>query len=99
MQAVGYEAHVIVGQSGNAVLIVRQKLANLLFLHRRVVVVVRLISLQQRVFLLLDGLVGLVDGEVELGDERSVHPRLSDVVAELLAFVSRQRPYDEENGD
>ena len=93
VQLFGYYVDVLVWQSGNAVVEVGEELAHLLLLHRLVVVVVRLVSLQQRVFLGFYGFVCLVDREVELGNERAVHPRLADVVSESLTLVAWQRPY------
>ena len=93
VQLLGYYVDVLVWQSGNAVVEVGEELAHLLLLHRLVVVVVRLVGLQQRVLLGFYGLVGLVDRKVELGNERAVHPRLADVVSESLTLVARQRPH------
>ena len=93
MQLLGYYVDVLVWQSGNAVVEVGEELAHLLLLHRLVVVVVRLVGLQQRVLLGFYGLVGLVDRKVEFGYERTVHPGLAYVVSESLTLVARQRPY------
>ena len=94
VQLFGYDVDVLMWQSGNAVVEVGEELVHLLLLHCLVVVVVGLVGLQQRVFLGLDGLVGLVDREVELGYERAVHPRLAYVVSESLALIAGQRPHD-----
>ena len=67
----------------------------LLLLHLSVVAVVGLKGLHQRVLLQLDGFVGLVDGEVKLGDERAVHPWLADIVSYALALVVGQKPHDD----
>ena len=48
---------------------------------------------------MLDGLVGLVDREVELGDDGAIHPWLAHVVSVLSALVARQEPNDDGDGD
>ena len=99
MQTVGDDADVAVGQSGNAVAVLLAEARYLLRLHLGVVVVVRLEGVHDAVFLGLEGFVGLIDRKVELGDERTVHPRFRNVVAQLRPIVARQRPYDEDDRD
>ena len=98
VQPVGDGVHVFWRQSGQPLLEVIPEFGyhrSLLFL---VVVVVGLEKPHQRVFLFLDGLVGLVDGEIIFGYERAIHPWLADVVAEGCALVAGQYPNDDDHG-
>ena len=72
------------------------QLGQLPFLHAPVVMVVGLEQRQQRVALLLYHLVALINGKVELGDERPIHPRLAHIVTHLRRIVARQKPYDDQ---
>ena len=87
-KTLGYDAYVFGRKARDAVVIVGLELFHLLLLHRLVVVVVGLVGLKQRVFLCLDSFVGLVDRKVEFGYERTIHPRLADIVLKLLALVA-----------
>ena len=93
VQSVGYYFQIVRRKPRYAVAEIVPQLLELSLLHVLVVVVVRLIVCEHRVFLLFYYLIGLVDGEVELCYERTVHPRLADVVAVVLAFGPRQRPH------
>ena len=89
------DGDVFVRQSGDAFLKVLLEFFDLLCLCQRVIVVIGLEVLVDAVLLCLDGLVGFVDGEVELGNERAVHPRFADVVTELRAAGAWQEPHDQ----
>ena len=71
------------------------ELGNLVGLHLTVVVVIRLEHLHQRVFLLGQGLIGLVDGEVVFGDDGAIVPWLAHLILELLTLVAGHGPHDE----
>ena len=98
MKPVGNGRNIVVRQSGYALLVFAQKLADLLLLYSRVIVVVRLKGLYYAVLLSLNGLVGLVDRKVELGYQRTVHPRLAYVVSELRSAVARKEAHDDDHG-
>jgi len=72
------------------------QLAQLSPFHSLVVVVVGLKISQQRVFLLLYNRIGFINGEVEFGDERRIHPGLTYIVTHLRRIVSRQKPHDDQ---
>ena len=76
-----------------------QESLHLLFLDKRVETVVRLEVLEQGILFVLDGLVCFVDREVELGNDRSIHPWLSYIVAIHSALVAWQEPHDDGYGD
>ena len=99
MQAVGNGLYVAVRQSRYSGFIGVEKAFHLLCLHVRVIVVVWLEGGGYAVLFGLDCLLCLVDGEVELGYERAVHPRLAHVVAELRPAVARQEEHYYRDGD
>ena len=94
-QTVLYNPHVFKGKSFDTLLVFFMKTLNLLFFRLDIIVVVRLKTVHNTVFLHLYGLVGLVDGEVELRNHRTVHPRLSYIIAELRSTGSRKEPHDD----
>ena len=94
-----HDAHIFFGQTVDALLVVVQESLHLLFLDKRVETVVRLEVLEQGILFVLDGLVCFVDREVELGNDRSIHPWLSYIVAIHSALVAWQEPHDDGYGD
>ena len=71
------------------------EVGDLLFLYIRVAVVIGLERLGDGVALGIQRLLGLEDGEVELGDELPIHPRLALIIVEKRSFCSWKEPNDD----
>ena len=97
VQSVGNDAHIVGRHSRNSCLEIVTEPGNLLGLDIFLIIIIRFEVVRQTVLLGLDGLVGLIDGEVEVGNQRRIHPRLLHVVAELGAAVARQEPHNDNN--
>ena len=59
------------------------------------IIIVRHKHLQKRVLLFLYRFVCLINRKVKLCNERTIHPRASNVVSKLLFFISWQEPNNE----
>ncbi len=99
VEAHGNHAYILTRQSRDAVLVVVEKLLHLHLLHVSIVIVVRLKGLKQRIFLRLYRFRTLIDREIKRGNERTVHPRLADIIAITLTLTAGQRPNDDGHSD
>ena len=97
LQLVGYEFHVFLRKSWNALAEVVEKTLDLFIADIGIHCIVRLELPQQRILLVLDGFIGLVDREIEGGNHRTVHPRFSHIVTELSALIAWQKPDNDGN--
>ena len=99
VQAVYDDRQILLGKSMHILTERIAQLAQLGCLHRRVVTEVGLEKLHERVLFCLYGLIGLVDGEVELGNKRPIHPGLAHVIAQTLALVAWKEPDNDSDTD
>ena len=97
VQPVKDSAHIVGRNPGNARLEVVGQPCCLQGSHFFLIIIIRFEVFRQTVLLGLDGLVGLIDGEVEVGYQRRIHPWLLHVVAELGSAVTRQEPHDDDD--
>ena len=96
---VGDDADIIVGNAGDALVVVLCELADLRRLCQLVQVEVGLVLLQQTVALCLDGLVGLQDGKIERCPQVGIVPGFSFFHLEGGACITGKEPGDDGDGD
>ena len=86
------------GQIWHALGKVGTELANRLALYLVVVVEIRLEHAQQRVTLLLQSLIRLIDREIVFCNDRAIMPWLPNLILELLGFIAGHEPHDQHGG-
>ena len=98
VQLVGNDPHKFVRQTGYSLLEIVEESVHLHVFYRWIQAIVGLELVHHRILFVLDSFVGFVDREVELGDDRAIHPWFSYIVSVLATLVARQKPYDDSHG-